>query len=185
VEVICTHLDIDPSTLVGHEIIQQGRALVDKADKRLEHEIKERIAASRIFFEHLKPEEIKARRGLAIEPNSRYASGSIIARQVMAAARGITRDTPFQRIACPSCKEKIAMRLDPVRSTNERLEDDEIVHDIVYIAVNLACPVCDLELKSTAEIRAAGIEQQYVRTQRENIEDRFIKEYEGEDYGND
>jgi hypothetical protein len=55
------------------------------------------------------------------------------------------------------------MRLQAVRATEKRLEAGEIVRDVVYIAIGLSCPMCDLELADTAEIRAAKIKQQYVK----------------------
>jgi hypothetical protein len=63
--------------------------------------------------------------------------------------------------------------------------DDRIIRD--YIAVSFSCTICGLELKNTAEIRAAGIEQQYVRTESESMEQRFMSNYadDEEDYGND
>ena len=64
------------------------------------------------------------------------------------------------------------------------MEEGEIVRDVVYIAVGLSCPMCDLELANIAEIRAAKITQQYVKHKRETFEERYLDTFEP-DYGND
>src|SRR5207249_4871923 len=66
VEVLCRHLGLDVMGMVGAELIDQGRALVDSADKRLEHEVAERIAEARAFFGRLRPDEVEARRALLL-----------------------------------------------------------------------------------------------------------------------
>jgi hypothetical protein len=176
VDVICRHLGGDPTDLLGEAIIGQGRALVDEADRKLEHAVGERIKAAQAFFEQLKAGEIDARRaqipGTVVEglrsPVIDYAPGTVA----------------FEPVDCPGCTQKIPMELDAVRTTNERLEDEEIYRDVVYIAVLLSCPVCDLKLSSTAEIMAAKLPQQYVRAEQESLEDRYVGGVEP-DYGND
>jgi hypothetical protein len=186
VEVICTHLKIDPESLVGREIMEQGRALVDIADKKLEHEVRERIAKAKEFFSRLRPEEVEARRAaLQATIGRRVVRRSRTVRRVVESRSQIPK-APTQIVVCPACEQRVPMLLGAVRSTNQRLEDDSIVRDVIYIGRSVSCVVCDLELRSTAEIRAAGIPQQYVREERESLEDRFASMWdEGEDYGND
>ncbi len=184
IEVICGHLEIDPEHLIGHGIMEQGRTLVDIADKKVENEVRQRIARAKEFFSRLRPEEVKARKA-ALHVTIRRSRGRRTFKELI--EQGNQAPTaPTQIVVCPSCGEKIPMILGAVRSTNERLEDDEVVRDVIYIARAFSCVVCDLELKSTAEIRAAGIPQQYVREERESLEDRFTQMWdEGEEYGND
>jgi hypothetical protein len=144
VGVVCPHLGLDPADIVGEDIIAQGRSLVDAADRRLEHEVNKLIAAAKTVLSRLRIEQIEARRALL--------------------AMRVPSSIEFVR--CPACNEEIPMRLQAVRATGERLEEGEIVRDVVYIAIGLSCPMCDLELANTAEIRAAKITQQYVKHER-------------------
>jgi hypothetical protein len=160
VEVICRHLGVGARGMLGRELLAQGRALIDRADKKLEHEISQRIAKAKDFLARLRPDEASTRKA------SIQRRGSDVV------------------VNCPACNERIPIVTRSARSTNERLEGDVIVRDVVYVATELVCPVCDLELNDTAEIRAAGVEQQYVRQEEDSIEDRFLSTWEP-DYGND
>lgn len=185
IEVICTHLAINPEHMIGRGIMEQGRTLVDIADKKLENEVRQRIAKAKEFFSRLRPEEVEARKATLQATIQRNTRRGRTLQEIMGEVTP-TPKAPNQIVACPACEEKIPMLLGAVRSTDQRLDEDSIVRDVIYIGRALSCVVCDLELKSTAEIRAAGIPQQYVREERESLEDRFTRMWdEGEDYGND
>jgi hypothetical protein len=185
IEVICDHLTLDPEKLIGRGIMEQGRALVDIADKKLEHEVRQRIAKAKEFFSRLRSEEVEARRA-ALQATIRHNSSRGRTIQELMNRAAVAPKSPNQMVMCPACGEKNPMILGAVRSTSQRLEDDDIVRDVIYIGRVFSCIVCDLELKSTAEIRAAGIPQQYVREERESLEDRFTRMWdEGEEYGNE
>jgi hypothetical protein len=186
VQVVCKHLEINPEHLIGREIMEQGRALVDIADRKLEHEINQRIALAKELFSHLRSEEIEARRA-ALQAAIRSRGFTPSLREALEDYIKTPRIPmgPNQMVDCPACGERIPMLLEAIRSTNERLVDDELVRDTIYIARAFSCPICDLELTSTAEIRAAGIPQQYVREERESVEERFARTWDEGDYGND
>ncbi len=185
VGVVCPYLGLDPADIVGEDIIAQGRSLVDAADRRLEHEVNKRIAAAKTVFSHLRTEEIEARRAviprrLSFDQRHGCPPGMIITAWVEA-----MRVPPsIESVRCPACNEEIPMRLQAVRTTDERLEEGEIVRDVVYIAIGLSCPMCDLELANTAEIRAAKITKQYVKHERETFQACYLDTFEP-DYGND
>jgi hypothetical protein len=155
--------------MVDPQFIEQGRALVDIADQSLEHDVASRIVAAREFFDSLRPDELEARRALSMT-----AVKLAILAAFPSATEIVVAEHPFEVINCPSCNERIALILRPVRFTNERLEAGQLVRDIVYVAVALSCPICDLQLGNTAEIRAAKIKQQYVKQRQERLEDRFV-----------
>lgn len=185
VDVVCLHLGLDPADIVGQQIIAQGRTLVDDADKSLEREIDKRIAAAKAVFSHLRTEEIEARRALIprrLSFDQRHGCPPGMTITAWVAAMRVPSSIEFVR--CPACNEEIPMRLQAVRTTDERLEEGEIVRDVVYIAIGLSCPMCDLELANTAEIRAAKITQQYVKHERETFQARYLDTFEP-DYGND
>jgi hypothetical protein len=162
-DVVCTHLGLDATQVVGKEVMDQGRALVDAEDKKLAHEITTRIATAKAFAGQLTETEVHDR-WEASRQSRQYAD---------------------VEVNCPACSHEVALNLESVRTTNERFEDGEILRDIILVARSLHCPVCSLKLASTAEVRAAGLRQQYTRTETESIEDRFLTYYEPDDYGND
>jgi hypothetical protein len=168
-EVLCRHLALDPSDLIGSDLIEHGRALVDTEDKNIGYEISQRIEGAKRFVSQLRSDERATRQGAIPKPAPTIAGSP----------------TATETVPCPACRARIPMRLRAVRSTNDRIEDDEIYRDTVYIATGLECPVCDLVLNNTAHIRSAGLQQQYVRAERDSIEDRFLSNYEPDDYGND
>jgi uncharacterized protein YbaR (Trm112 family) len=182
VEVICAHLHMDPADLVGKDIFAWGRALVGDENERLNNEIRKRIVAAKAFFDNLKPEEVEARRALIrpAPPNKFVAPATL-----MTAAPAMTATPALQFVDCPACNHEVPMNLRVVRETNERLVDEEIHRDVVYIADHLACPVCNLELANTAEIRSAKIKQQYIVSERESLEERYGDFFNEPDYGND
>lgn len=163
VTAICAHLDLNPVELLGEDVVKQGQALVDEEDKKLTNAVRTRIAESREFFERLQEDEVKARR--ATIP---FLFGE-----------------PTRGVTCPACNSDAIQRVDDVRRTNERLEDGVIYRDIVYVAQDLECTVCGLRLASTAEIKCAGLRQQYSGFKRETLEDRFLDSYEPDDYDDD
>jgi uncharacterized protein YbaR (Trm112 family) len=172
---VCSHLGLDPLHLVGAEIITHGRSLVDAADRKLDHLVSERIKEAKAFFSKLTAQEISARRSAAAE----LVVGSKHWRERIELVI-----TSLNLVVCPACEEPADVTLEAVRTTNERLEDDEITRDVIYIVRALTCQVCGLELANTAEIRSAGLKQQYIRHETESIEDRYASTLEPE-YGND
>ena len=162
-EVICAHLSLAPTEVVGKDLMQQGRALVDAEDRKLEHEVTTRIATAKAFVRQLNETELHDRQNEA----------------------GVSGSWMDAVVDCPACTFKVTLEREATRTTNERIDDDEILRDVIYIARGLNCSVCGLTLASTAEIRAAGLPQQHTRTVSESIQDRFLSSYEPDDYGND
>lgn len=170
-EVLCAHLGHDPADLVDGEILDQGRKLVASQDQKLENEVRKRINDAKAFFGRLTSEEVSGRR----------TRGNETLKVLMEAS---PEGSSFEVVACPACGDPGLDRLDSVRTARERIEDDEIVQEVIYIAVGFACTTCELTLSGTAEIRAAGMRQQYIRQFHEEIRDRYLDAYEP-DYGND
>jgi len=170
VDVVCAHLGVASDDFVGRPMMNHGRSLVGEEDKRLAHEIAKRIETAKQFVSRLKPEEISARRETAVS------------RRISENMWKVTES--LAKVECPACQSELSVQLNGVRTSNEKLEEDEIHRDVVYVAASMQCLVCELQLKSTAEIRNAGLEQQWVQHEIESLEDRYMAAY-GEDYGND
>ncbi|MFE4212256.1 hypothetical protein [Streptomyces sp. NPDC056844] len=161
--VVCEHLGLAPSDLLGAEIVQLGQQLVDDEDKRLEHEVKKRIEACVTAFADLTDDLVSARR---------------------AAARPGDKGILDHVEKCPACQSRVWPSLEAVRRTNERIESYGIYADVISVATGLSCQVCGLELNGTAEVKSAGLPQQYTHEEEETFEERFLDTYEPE-YGND
>lgn len=151
VDVLCAHLGTTAEDLVGTELAAHGRRLVDAEDAKLRYEIQQRIDRSKALVEALDDATLAARREL----RHRYFL------------------QPVAQVDCPACHSQERLLLEEVRATNERLVDDEVHRDVVHIAKELSCRICELHLGGTAEIHAAGIPQQYVIAQTQDITDRF------------
>ncbi|WP_229848733.1 hypothetical protein, partial [Kitasatospora griseola] len=157
VDVLCSHLGTTAQVLVGTELIAHGQRLVDAQDARLRHEVAQRIDAARAFFNTLDEAALAARRAL----RHRWFL------------------QPVERVECPACGSPARLLLDEVRATNERLVENDVHRDVVHIAKDFSCQICELRLTGTEEIHAAGLRQQYVILQTQDITDRF----EGTDTG--
>ncbi|MET7863697.1 hypothetical protein [Micromonospora taraxaci] len=190
-DVICEHLSLPAGHLIGYELVEQGRALVDAEDKRLVFEIKGKITSCKTVYEILRPDEVAARRLDIPDPRGQYETipglGPGPTFDAFKAWQKIVEQTGYEPefVACPACGERAAVRLKHVRATGERLEGESIFRDTVFVGTGMTCMVCGLALSSTAELRAAGIAQQYKREEEESLEDRFGISYDSEDYGND
>ena len=61
-----------------------------------------------------------------------------------------------------------------------------MVSKVIYVVLGLECPICSLQLNSTAEINAAGLDQQFEDEIRESIERLFLDaSFDDGEYGND
>lgn len=162
-ELIANHLQVDVEDLVGEGVASLGRTLVDADDKRVRHEIKTRVASHRKFFQGLSSTEIEARRWSNLD-------GPIESVEV---------------VTCPACAEATPLNLEATRVTSETVIDGEFVSEVIMVAKELDCPVCGLVLSGPAEVKYAGLEQQYIRERSETFYDRFVQDYVADDYGND
>ena len=195
VDVVCAHLGLDAGDLIGKEVEAQGRALVDAENQKLVAEVRKQIAACKTFFGNLRPEEITSRRLLIPALRPPFQVGDAVPEtnpEAFAAYMQIRKDTGVspEMIQCPACEQQAALRLRRIRETNVRYEEEWITKDIIYVATGMTCAVCGLALTSTEEIRSAGLKQQYIREESENLEEMFAERYDsraydGEDYGND
>lgn len=162
-EVICDFLEVQLEDVLADDVVELGRSLVDLEDKKLAHEVQTKIDGAKEFVLRLSAEEIAGR--LPPKPQIFW----------------VTQHTA----KCPACDSEIPINLEQVRTTGERLVDDCVVRDVVYVATSFSCPVCTLELISTAEIVAAGLPQQFTDQESEDLGDRFQQDIMDDGYGND
>lgn len=162
-EVICSYLDVGLDDLLDEEVVELGTKLVDQEDKKLAHEVQVKIQVAREFVARLQPEEVEGR----VPPKQ---------------PAWMFDTTP---VSCPACGQSVPVVTDRVRASGQRFEDDMLVRDVVYVATSFNCPVCTLTLPSTAEISAAGLQQQFTVPEYEDLSERFAEDAIDDGYGND
>ncbi|GIH62542.1 hypothetical protein [Microbispora siamensis] len=86
---------------------------------------------------------------------------------------------------CPACKNKIWIKSDEVRRSTERLEGKILYSDAVYVSTFLKCPVCELTLTGSDEIRAANLPQQHIVQFEEDLAHRFMYGDDEDAYGDE
>lgn len=166
-DVICDHLEIDVADLITEDLQAQGQGLVDEQDAKTKHAVSKKINDGKQILAHLTPAEVLQRTPAGVK---------------------LFPWTPQeQQIDCPACGTTTFMTVEEVRSGSEQIDGDSVTRETIWIATDLSCPVCGLHLEDTAEIAAAGIEQQYIRTTSEDLEERYAQDadYVDYDYGND
>lgn len=166
VDVLCSTLGLDPADLITTDVEAHARALVDQEDAQTKYAVDKRISDARSLFATLTAEDVQKRKpGLG------------------------THDSwaPWEPVDCPGCETTIGLSVVHTRSGAEQIDGDEVRTENIWVAVRLSCPVCLLRLDSTAEIAAAGLQQQYLRVVTESLEDRYTYAdgYVDDDYGND
>lgn len=163
-EVVCAYLDVELDDLLEGDVVELARALVDLEDKKIAHDVAKLVEEAKTFVSKLSAAEIASRAPLA-------SSGFVW--------------PPAQKVACPACASEVSIKVERVRTSGERFVEDSLVRDVVYVASSFICPVCNLDLDSTAKIVAAGLPQQFTEEEWEDLSDRFQQDVMEEDYGND
>lgn len=169
-EAICNHLNLNLDDILAPDVAELGAKLVDAEDKKLAHEVSQRIAEAREFAQKLTDVELATRKA-ALEP------ASFLERFVAQSRRS--------EVECPACGTRIYAEREYVRSTRERLEEGSVIKDKVYVITSCDCPVCGLKLDGTAEIVAAGLPQQVTVEETESLEDMYAEQSVADEYMNE
>ncbi len=169
-EVVCGHLGLDVNDVLAPDVVQLGAKLIDAEDKKLAHEVSQRIAGARAFAQKLTEVEMAARVA-ALEP------ASVLDRLRVQSRRS--------KVQCPACATEIYAQREYVRSTRERLEEGLILKENVYVITACDCPVCGLQLTGTAEIVAGGLPQQVTVEEAESLEDMYAEQAVDDEYFNE
>lgn len=163
-EVVCAHLGADLEDVLDLEVVELARSLVDLEDKKLAHEVHQRISAAQAFFSKLTEDEVATR-----TPSRPSFYGHPV----------------VEVVTCPACANAVPIVIEHVRTSGERIADDRLVREAIYVAVAFRCPICTLELNTTAEVVAAGLPQQIVQEEWEDLSERFQQDVLDYEYGND
>ncbi|MFF3587197.1 hypothetical protein ACFYYI_08515 [Streptomyces sp. NPDC002387] len=165
VDVLIAHLELELTDFLDSSVIEHARALAYEEDAKVKRAIELKLKAAKEFYGKLLPAEIEQRRATPA-PQGRI----------------------YDEVACPACGEIGRVFMKGVRSTRERIEEDEILTEEVAVGVAFECPVCGLTLTGVPELKAASLPTEKVWTWAADASERFeIENYAGEweDYGND
>jgi hypothetical protein len=158
ITVLARHFNEEPADYLSKPFLEHASNLVDVEDQKIKHEVATRLNKSREFVAKLTENE----------------RGERIAR----VNQKIFQDTWERRTDCPACGSSVYITGVPVRYEKEVFDgDDTITQRVFLVNHKFACPVCGLELDSTAEIAAAGIEQGWSVLTQESLEERYLPDY--------
>lgn len=171
VEAVCSSLQTPVTDFLSSEIVDQATAYREEADASVRKTVREALKNAQYFYSKLTADEISQRR-----------AGAVLRVPLMGRRH--------QAHECPGCLSHSAdLVLASPRTVSTAYDEDteEIESKLVFLAESLSCPLCGLNLTTTAEVMAAGVPRLHtvvVREDRyEGWEDRVS--YDGDDYGND
>lgn len=159
---LAIHLGVSVEDLLGGEVAELGQSYVDADDKKVLQEVRTRINAAREFWGRLTSDEQAAR-----VPMTRCASGGRVQK-------------------CPGCSCPMTLDASAIRSSRSYIDDDnDRVQKVEYVITGGVCQACGLELRSTAEVRSAGLAQAFHEIEVEEVYAEREPDYVDDDYGND
>lgn len=166
ITVLANHFNEGADDYLSESFNEHAGNLVDVEDQKLKHDVATKINRAREFAEKLTDSERAERLGRTLE-------------QKLFMGR-------WERpIDCPACGSGVYIQGFPVRYEKETFVDEDTITQRVFLVNRkFACTVCGLELTSTAEIAAAGLDQGWSAVIEESLEERYSPQYEIE-YNNE
>jgi len=166
ITILARYFHEESSDYLTKDFLEHAKNLVDVEDKKIKHDVSTRINKSREFATKLTDTERSDRLSRVVD--HRFLSGQW-----------------EKSIECPACGSSVYIQGFPVRYEKEVYDGDNTITQRVFLVNRtFGCTVCGLELVSTAEIAAAGIDQTWSALVEESLEDRYVAEYQM-DYDNE
>ena len=174
-KLLCDFLGRDVSELLG---VQRGTEAEDAAKQgreKAETKVQKAIVEARARLKALRPAEVQERSKAVTGLSSwHYEAGQAYS----------VKD-------CPACGQYALLAVRVVAERPAEIDTDTIYQTDVLSPRAFRCPVCDLELQGTAELKVVGLADQLTRTyestpleyfdiQPEQVVDRY-----GDEYGNE
>jgi hypothetical protein len=160
--ILATFLDRDLEDLLGPELATAATRLIDA----------------------LLQETAKAVLGRIHTHEQAFIGKSVEERQELtkiADLRSRLLPAGFHSTVCPACGSRAIIRGELIKQMKPRYEDDVLLIDLEYLAENLKCAACELELNNLEEILHAGLEPRFVGQRvtelHELFEPDFYEEY--------
>lgn len=173
-KVLCDFLGRDVSELLGPTHGAEAEETAKQSREKAEARVHKAIAEAKARFQALRPAEILER--------AKVVSGLSSWHYDMGQTYRVTD--------CPACQKPALLAVRVVAERPAEIDVDTIYQTDVLSPRAFRCPVCDLELQGTAELRVVKLADQLTRTyestpveffdiQPEQVVDRY------DDYGND
>jgi len=134
-------LGLSLEELFGEEDGKTAHQMIETSAENRKAKIRKRIAAHRTIFEDWSAEE----------QQEKIEAGKM---------RGVPVGHPSKRVPCPSCGSRCRITGEKVRAI-DRLEDDELVREIIVLPTYLHCLVCNLELRGYKALQIAELGGQF------------------------
>jgi hypothetical protein len=162
--VLCGHLGKSLAELLGPEVSTSADKLIAALSKELESNVKSRIAAhAKVFLEKAASEQTKLK-------NEAQARSKILPHTHMSQP-------------CPACDSIGVLRGDLIKELKPIYEDETLLIDQEFLAIEFRCTACDLVLHSPDEIAHTVIEPRFRKRRQTDLHELFEPDY-GPEYEN-
>ncbi len=173
-DILTKFLGRDLDELLGSARAQEARETNARTDKKIDAEVKKRVADCSRMVSALTPQELGARR-------EKKAPKRVWAFQ--------QSDIWVTAKTCPACQSKGSLTVKHIGDRPAEIEDASIFVQSIFSPRKFECGVCGLLLTGTQELRVAGLADQVLRTVENDPTEYFDIEPEpydpNDDYGND
>ena len=158
VEILNTAVGKGLADLLGDDLAESARKLIDALNEETLRSVKSRISAHKKVFES-KPKN---------EQNQLKRASNVGSHQWL---------TGHERETCPACGATGVIVGDMVKEFPTRYEDEELVVDVQFLASEFSCKCCGLSLKGIEEIQHAEISTHFVETTATSLHELYEPEY--------
>lgn len=138
-KILLKHQGKTLEMLFGADETKAAEEMIAAAQETNKKETLDAISAAKKNYAALSPEEQSSRGASAKKDRRIYFRKKVLP------------------LNCPACGNECPVLCEPIRAGETRLQDGEIVQEMVVLPVKLDCSVCGLELKGHAQLHAAGL----------------------------
>lgn len=163
-QLLVHFVDRDLDDLLGSALAKSASRLIRALHEEAAKAVKGRIAHRRKGFVALAPDE---RTSLA----------------EAAAVKARLPPSGFTPTECPACGSRAIMMGELIKEMKPKYEDDMLVVDLEFLATNLKCAACGLELHNIEEIHHAGLEPRFLGQRTTDIHELYEPDF-ADDYMN-
>ncbi len=162
-KLLLTFLELNLEDFIGPDETEAAEEMIEAAEEEQKSEILKLVAAHKTVFEDLDKEDVEERRE-RIRQDLRRMQG------------------PVSTDPCPSCESTCVRTGEVIRTSDPRLEDDQIKIETIVLPTKLDCGVCGLSLKGHGSLHIAGMGGQFTVEDLVDPEEYYQEEFDPYDY---
>ena len=174
-KLLCDFIGRDVSELLGPQRGAEADEAAKQGREKAETKVFKAIAEAKARFKALRPTEVQERnKAVSVLSSWHYEAGQT-----------------YRVTECPACGKHALLAVRVVAERPAEIDADTIYQTDVLSPRALRCPVCDLELQGTAELRVVKLADQITRTyeispvEYFDIQPEQVVDGYGDEYGND